>query len=71
MTTATTLPDETPLLVFDDDCPRDRSRCTWGEFKADNLEGVDLEGVEAALVAGERYYGGGGATPCWCVRRND
>lgn len=39
---------------------------TLGLFVADN-EGLDVEGIRAALAAGERYRGGGGAAPEWGV----
>lgn len=41
---------------------------TLGAFLADNADGdLDVEAIRAALSAGERYRGGGGAAPEWSV----
>ena len=64
------LDEATMLQIIDPDCPADRIRCTWYEFRRDNIDGVDLEAVEAALVRHGSYTGGGGASPRWSIRRD-
>ena len=41
---------------------------TWGEWAADNAEGVDLDAVRSALEATGEVRGGGGAEPSWLLR---
>lgn len=45
------------------------ARCPWGEFRADNdgADGLASE-IEAELLAGREYRGGGGAAPMFVVR---
>ena len=66
------LPEETMLLIVDPERPADPPvRCSWYEFRRDNMDGVDLDGVEAALLAGKVYTDGGGAAPLWTVRKEN
>lgn len=61
---------EARILVCADDAGAERST-TWGEFVADNADGLDgfeLALIATALAAGRSYHGGGGAEGEWTVR---
>lgn len=49
--------------------------CTWAEFRADNIDGLDNEDfVEIAkkiAAPGGIFQGGGGAEPVWFICRFD
>lgn len=58
------------ILVCADNAGAERST-TWGEFVADNADGLDgfeLGLIATAIAAGRSYRGGGGATGAWTVR---
>jgi hypothetical protein len=46
----------------------DTHRVTLGMFLQAN-EDLDVPAIEAALLAGKEYRGGGGASPEWSIRR--
>ncbi|CAB4167760.1 hypothetical protein UFOVP860_47 [uncultured Caudovirales phage] len=80
MQAASALPDDIAvprndvrILVCADDAGAEHST-TWGEFVADNADGLDgfeLALIATAIAAGRPYNGGGGAVGKWAIRPAD
>lgn len=71
---ARTLPDETAIEgwftdIDNPDVREEEFNLSWGEYKQINFDSDELDLIEAALLKGEEFHGGGGAAASYLVRR--